>query len=47
MTRKNDSFPANAETAPRRAWTAPRMRRLATSSAAFGPSPVLDAEGFS
>jgi hypothetical protein len=31
----------------RRRWTAPRMRRLATSSAAFGAATNLDAEGFS
>jgi hypothetical protein len=46
MTR-NDKHADRVELARRRRWTAPRMRRLATSSAAFGAATNLDAEGFS
>jgi hypothetical protein len=31
----------------RKLWSAPEMRRLAASSAEFGPAPTIDAEGFS
>ena len=47
MTRQKDTSPVGTETAPRRSWTAPRLRRLATSAAAFnitGTTP--DTEGF-
>lgn len=48
MTRKNNVSPAMAEAAPLQSWTAPRMRRLATSAAAFGqPTTNPDSEGFS
>lgn len=48
MTRKNETSPAASRVAPGRAWTAPRLRRMATSTAAFnGSSPTNDGEGFS
>lgn len=48
MTRKNDSSPARAgPPGPRRAWHAPRIRRLATSAAEFGALTHVDAEGMS
>jgi hypothetical protein len=47
VTRKNDTSPATAHAAPRRSWAAPRLRRLATSAAAFNPSgTTTDTEGF-
>jgi len=44
VTRKDDT---SAVTTPRRSWTAPRLRRLATSSAGFNPAGTnSDTEGF-
>jgi hypothetical protein len=47
MTHENAASPAPRRAAPRRAWTAPQMRRLATSSAALGVGDTGDAEGMS
>ena len=48
MTHKNDTSPSAGGKAPGRAWTAPRVLRLATSEAANNPSGVgPDAEGLS
>ena len=44
---RNDKHAVRVDPAQRRGWTAPRMRRLATSSAAFGAAVNLDAEGLS
>ncbi len=43
----NDKNAAAVDPAPGRGWTTPRMRRLATSSAAFGGATNTDAEGAS
>ena len=44
---RNTHF-APAEPTQRRAWASPRVRRLATSEAAFNPTGAgPDAEGFS
>jgi hypothetical protein len=48
MTRRNDASQSPPKQAQGRGWTAPRIRRLATSEAASTPSGSgQDAEGFS
>lgn len=44
---RNDKHAVRVDPARRRAWTAPRMRRLMTSDAAFNPAGNVDSEGFS
>jgi hypothetical protein len=42
MTRTSDTSPAPGRTAERRAWTAPSLRRLATSAAESGGGGAFD-----
>jgi hypothetical protein len=44
---RNDKHAVRVDPGQRRGWTAPRMRRLMTSDAAFNPAGGADTEGFS